>query len=135
MTAIVPQTRVATVQPKAVGDDETIVVFRVRKGDVILWMYAILEIKVGGASSTELATIGDGVDPDGYGDNGDLDAEGTVGAIIPLAGPGVATTNLHTVPKVYPADDTIDLIWDAGDAVAPNPKWKIFMGILESSRA
>ena len=134
MTAVVPEIRTAIAQVAAVGSNETIAIFNVREGDMILWMYAILLIQLG-SGTTETTTIGDGDDVDGYGDNGDMDAEGTVGALITLAGPGVATATTHQVPKLYIADDTIDVTYVAGDAAGAAPKWKIIMGILPTSRA
>ena len=93
MTAIVPETRIGTFQVSAVGTNETQAIFTVKKGDVILWMYAVLVTKLG-SGTTETTTIGDGDDVDGYGDNGDMDAEGTVGNIIPLAKEGIAVINI-----------------------------------------
>lgn len=130
MTAIVPELRTAVFQPKAVGSDQTQALFTIRKGDILLSLHAVLIIKAGAASSTELTTIGDGVDPDGYGDNGDMDAEGTVGDIIRLGTDDTATGVTYKMPRVQPIDDTIDIVWDANDAVVPNPKWKIYLLIM-----
>lgn len=133
MVAIKPEVRTATFQVKSVGSNEVAQIFTMKKGDIILSLHAVLVTKLG-AGSTETTTIGDdtggGGDVDGYGDNGDMDAEGTVGAIIRLGTDDTATGVTYKMPRVQPSDDTIDIVYTAGDASGVVPKWKIYMVIV-----
>lgn len=53
-----------------------------------------------------------------------------VGAIIRLGTDDTATGVTYKMPRVQPIDDTIDIVWDANNAVVPNPKWKIYLLIM-----
>jgi len=110
--------RSAIWEPAAVGSDETVALFGVKKGErVVMQGHRLLVAAAVGTSST--VTLGDGDDPDGYQTAAQLDIEtATVGAPASGAGAYLAPSG----GKVYAASDTVDAVYTASGATGTKPR-------------